>query len=104
MLKLYSFHWDCVNSGDLDGLFVAEEDQVESAIGKRLYFGEVLGKHSDVEGNGILEASDLEEVSSEQDKITWLVDLLGTSISGFNPLEYLVEDEEDEEDDSVSFD
>ena len=102
MLKLYSFHWDCGRSGDLDGLFVAEEDQVESAIGKRLYFGEVLGKHSDVEG--ILEASDLEEVSSEQVKITWLVDLLGTSISGFNPLEYLVEDEEDEEDDSVSFD
>lgn len=103
MLKLYSFHWDCGRSGDLDGLFVAEEDQVESAIGKRLYFGEVLGKHSDVEG--ILEASDLEEVSSEQDKITWLVDLLGTSISGFNPLEYLAEeDEEDEEDDSVIFD
>ncbi len=102
MLKLYSFHWDCGRSGDLDGLFVAEEDQVESAIGKRLYFGEVLGKHSEVEG--ILEASDLEEVSREQDKITWLVDLLGTSISGFNPLEYLVEDEEDEEDDSVSFD
>ena len=100
MLKLYSFHWDCGRSGDLDGLFVAEEDQVESAIGKRLYFGEVLGKHSEVEG--ILEASDLEEVSREQDKITWLVDLLGTSISGFNPLEYLVE--EDEEDDSVSFD
>ena len=102
MLKLYSFHWDCGRSGDLDGLFVAEEDQVDSAIGKRLYFGEVLGKHSEVEG--ILEASDLEEVSREQDKITWLVDLLGTSISGFNPLEYLVEDEEDEEDDSVSFD
>jgi hypothetical protein len=102
MLKLYSFHWDCGRSGDLDGLFVAEEDQVESAIGKRLYFGEVLGKHSDVEG--ILEASDLEEVSSEQDKITWLVDLLGTSISGFNPLEALAEEEEDEEDDSVSFD
>lgn len=103
MLKLYSFHWDCGRSGDLDGLFVAEEDQIESAIGKRLYFGEVLGKHSEVEG--ILEASDLEEVSSEQDKITWLVDLLGTSISGFNPLEYLEEEEdEDEEDDSLSFD
>lgn len=103
MLKLYSFHWDCGRSGDLDGLFVAEEDQVESAIGKRLYFGEVLGKHSDVEG--ILEASDLEEVSNEQDKIIWLVDLLGTSISGFNPLEYLAEEEdEDEEDDSLSFD
>ena len=103
MLKLYSFHWDCGRSGDLDGLFVAEADQVESAIGKRLYFGEVLGKHSDVEG--ILEASDLEEVSNEQDKIIWLVDLLGTSISGFNPLEYLAEEEdEDEEDDSLSFD
>lgn len=89
MLKLYSFHWDCGRSGDLYGLFVAEEYQVESAIGKLLYFDEVLGKHSEVEG--ILEASDLEEVSSEQDKIAWLVGLLGTSISGFNPLEYLVE-------------
>ena len=43
MLKLYSFHWDCGRSGALDGLFVAAEDQVESVIGKRLYFGEVLG-------------------------------------------------------------
>lgn len=40
MLKLYSFYWDCGRMGNLDGLFVAEESTVESAIGKEVYFGE----------------------------------------------------------------
>lgn len=87
MLKLYSFHWDCGSHGDLDGLFVADEKEVQSALGKEIYFGEVLGKHSEIYGT--LEDNDISIVSEDQEKIEWLVSLLGTSVSGSNPLEYV---------------
>lgn len=95
MLKLYQFFWDCGRMGDLDGLFVADESIVESAIGKEVYFGEVLGKHSEVYGT--LDEIDLRVVSEDQEKIECLVSLLGTSISGFNPLEYIQEQDSEDE-------
>jgi len=96
MIKLYQFYWDCGRQGNLDGLFVAEDKELQSAIGKELYFGEVLGKHSEVYGT--LEDNDISVVSEDQEKIEWLVSILGTSISGFNPLEYIQEQElEDQE-------
>lgn len=61
-----------------------------------MYFGEVLGKHSDVQGT--LEAHEITIVSEEQDKIEWLENILGSSVSGFNPLEYIQESDEDDED------
>lgn len=97
MLKLYSFYCDCGRSGSLDGLFVAEESEVEDAIGKDVYFGEVLGKHSEIYGT--LKEKDLEVVSDDQEKIQWLVDVIGSvDISGFNPLDYCSESEDLEED------
>lgn len=53
MLKLYRFHWDCGRMGNLEGLFVAEQSEVEN--------------------------------------------LLGSTVSGYNPLDYF-EPDEDEED------
>lgn len=44
MKYLYKFHWDCGRNGDLQGLFVATEDEVKDAIGSEAYFGEVLGE------------------------------------------------------------
>lgn len=87
MLKLYEFFWDCGRQGDIVGLFIATEEQVKNAIGKRVYFGEVLGKHSEI--YGILEERDLFVVSDDQEKIEWLGRILGSSVSGFNPLEYI---------------
>lgn len=94
MLKLYEFYWDCGRQGDLDGLFVADDADVQSAFGKSVYFGEVLGKHSEI--YGMLEEHDLRVISDDQEKIEWLVNLLGSSVSGFNPLDYINEDDEDE--------
>jgi hypothetical protein len=34
--------------GSLSGVFTADDGDVRDAIGKRVYFGEVLGKHSDI--------------------------------------------------------
>ena len=93
MNNLYSFYVDCGRQGSLDGLFIATQEEVDKAIGKEMYFGEVLGKHSDVQGT--LEAHEITLVSSDQDKVEWLLGLLGTCVSGFNPLEYISQDDED---------
>lgn len=98
MNNLYSFYVDCGRMGSLDGLFIATQEEVDKAIGKEMYFGEVLGKHSDV--GGTLEAHEIKLVSDDQEKVDWLLDLLGESVSGFNPLDYIQDsDEDDEEED-----
>lgn len=93
MKKLYSFYWDCGRAGGLQGLFVAEESEVNKIMGKEVYFGEVLGKYSEVYGT--VDEGDIEVVSDDQEKIEWLVSILGTDISGYNPLNYYEEGEGD---------
>ena len=96
MLKLYRFCWPQRRGGDVEGLFVEDSDVVENAIGADVYFGEICGKHSDVYGT--LDEEDLTIVSEDQEKIYWLVGILGRSISGYNPFDYIEEqDELDEE-------
>lgn len=93
MQKLYKFAWDCGRMGSVEGLFVANETDVAAAIGKEVCFGEILGKHSEV--CGTLTEDDLTVATDDQDFIAKLVGILGTtSISGYNPLSYLSEDEE----------
>lgn len=90
MKKLYKFYWDCSRQGSVEGLFVADESEVVEVIGKTVYFGEALGKHSDI--NGTLEAGDFTVVTDDQDFSTKLVAVIGhTTVSGHNPLSYLEE-------------
>ena len=96
MLKLYRFCWPQRRGGGVEGLFVEDSDVVENAIGSDVYFGEICGKHSDVYGT--LDEEDLTVVSEDQEKINWLVDILGRSVSGYNPFDYIEDqDEQDEE-------
>ena len=83
--------------GSLDGLFVCTDEEYANIIGKHVVFGEVLGKHSWVEGT--IEDKNLKVVSDCQDKIDWLVEVIGgRNISGFNPVEiYKERQEEDDE-------
>lgn len=94
MKKLYSFYWNCGRMGNLKGLFIADESEVDSVLGKEVYFGEVLGKYSEIYGR--VTADDIEVVSEDQEKVEWLENLLGSTVSGYNPLDYY-EPEEDEE-------
>lgn len=90
MKKLYRLDWNYGRMGSVQGLFVADEENVKEAFGKTVYFGEVLGKHSDVSGE--LDKEDLEIVSEDEVFITKLVEVIGkTNISGYNPLDYLEE-------------
>lgn len=89
MRRLWKFYWDCGRMGEVEGLFVASEEQVNSALGKHVYFGEILGKHSDV--HGTLEEKDLTVIEVPESAIEAIVAVTGENISGYNPLEFLEE-------------
>lgn len=49
-LKLWKFSGDYWKYGDVEGLFIATEGEVDKFLDKRnVCFGEVLGKHSEVD-------------------------------------------------------
>lgn len=50
---VYKLEIDCGRSGDLNGLFIAKKSHVNKLTesGIKVYFGEVLGKHSEVFGS-----------------------------------------------------
>lgn len=82
MRGIYRFHWDCGRGGALSGLFIATAEEVASAIGKTAYFGEVLGKHSDVRGK--IEEGEIVLISDAEADIEVFERLKLTS--GHNPL------------------
>jgi len=88
MKVLVSFAWDCGRLGNLHGLFICTQEELDALEEKEVYFGEVLGKHSEIFGT--LKKEDFRIISVEQDKIDWLEEIMhNKSISGFNPMDYL---------------
>lgn len=78
--------------GFVEGLFVCTEDELEKLHEVRVFFGEILGKHSSISVD--FEKEDFEILTEDQDFIDRLVGYVGSnSISGYNPLGYLNEDE-----------
>lgn len=92
---LVRFFWDCGRMGDVDGLFVTTKEELEKAYGKRVYFGEILGKHSEVYGT--LDREDIEILSEDAVFIAQLTHLLGDHLSGYNPLDKIEEGQDEEE-------
>ena len=101
MKKLYKYEEDFGRMGELEGLFVADEVDVEKVMGEETYWGEILGKHSEVIGN--ISKETVTMVSEDTEKILWLVLLMKgrATISGHNPvaqkLEEIAEEEEEED-------
>lgn len=94
--QLYDFFVDCRRSGNVSGLFIAPKSAVDEIMGKRIYFGEILGKHSEVDI--VIKPEHIHVLSNDHDKILWLRDLTGLTVSGYNPLDYY-DPERDKEDD-----
>jgi hypothetical protein len=92
MKRLYEFYWDCGRSGSVEGVFIAEEETVNKAIGKEVSFGEILGKHSDV--SGTLDKDDLSVREVSQETLEEIEKIFGDTVSGYNPLEYIYDEEE----------
>jgi hypothetical protein len=89
---LYRFNWDCGRCGEIEGLFVADSEDIKKAMGREIYFGEILGKHSEIEGT--LTEDDLAIVTDDQAFIARFSEL--KCESGRNPLrnfkEYFCQD------------
>ena len=92
MLKLYKYLLDCGRHGELDGLFVATPEQIKRIIGQEIYFGEVLGKHSEVIAT--IEAHEITEILDDEQVVLKLVEAVGGyTICGYNPLDFYDESE-----------
>lgn len=97
MRKLVRFKWDVRSMGTVEGIFVTTDEELGEAVGREIYFGEILGKHSEI--SGTLDAEDITTLSLDQEFIDKLVEVFGeTKISGYCPLDYFEEEDEDEED------
>jgi hypothetical protein len=93
MNLLVSFYYDFGRTGHLEGLFVCTKAEYNKLIGQYVYFGEALGKHSEIYCT--IHDLNLKVVSEDQEKVNWLVEVMkNKTISGYNPLDYLEEDEE----------
>lgn len=88
MKKLYKFQWDYSRGGDVKSIFIADEEIIKKNIGVDIYFGEIMGKHSEV--YGILEEGDLKVLTEDQEFIIKFEQYVGKSF-GRNPLDYTPE-------------
>ncbi len=94
-MKLYQFNKYFGRQGDIEGVFIAEQEQIKLLIGTNIYFGEVLGKHSSV--SCVIKQEDIKQLDVLDSTVDDLLKVIGTDISGYNPLNYLVESDEDDE-------
>lgn len=90
---LAKFEWDCGRAGFIDGVFFTTRDELESLIGKRVYFGEVLGKHSEV--FGVIGPGDVHVITIDPAIVDGLykANSNNSTLSGYNPLRYVEEEE-----------
>lgn len=90
---LVRFKWDLRRMGVVEGMFVTTHGELAAKFGKQVYFGEILGKHSEVYGQ--FEPGDLTVVTDDADFIAKLKHFVGTHVSGYNPMDYMAEDSEE---------
>ncbi len=90
MKAIYKMEVDCGRMGSLSGIFIADTEEVKALIETKveIYFGEVLGKHSEIFGT-----INEDEIVLVTDDIT-IVDIFEKygMATGHNPFEHLDED------------
>lgn len=100
-MELYRFNFDCGRQGSLNGMFAVDargRALLDALIASRreLYFGEVLGKHSEIVGP--LDPGDITRVDATPEEVSIICRILTNThidpngrpwntIDGFNPLE-----------------
>jgi hypothetical protein len=84
---IYKMEIDFGRQGELTGVFVAEKSKVVELIelGQEVYFGEVLGKHSDV--NVEIEDGHITMITDNEEAVK-LVEEHGLS-TGYDPFDYI---------------
>jgi hypothetical protein len=85
-MKLYKMDFDCGRMGSLFGVFLAEPQAVAAAMGKQIYFGEVLGKHSEI--CGPLGADEVKALDVPDEFVKEFAKHFPDGF-GYNPLKYI---------------
>ena len=88
-MKLYQFSWDMNRGGSVEGVFTADPEIINASIGKDVYFGEILGKHSEVYGG--LDKTDVVQLDVSDEFVKEFNKQFPNGF-GYNPLNYLSED------------
>lgn len=95
MKALFKMNFDCGRMGNLEGVFVADTEDMKYLINNRVgvYFGEVLGKYSEITGR--IDESEMKQITTDKNVIN-IVEKHGLE-SGYNPFDYtLCEGETDD--------
>lgn len=82
---MYRFALDCGRMGELSSVFTATPEDIAASIGRRAYFGEALGKHSDIRTDL---TEDHFELVTDNQEFVGMFDKFRLS-TGYNPLDYL---------------
>lgn len=91
MKILVGYSKDCGRMGWVEGLFICEETDLDKITNKTIYFGEILGKHSNVRIK--FDREDFSIATDDQEFIQKLKDIIKSeTISGYNPLNYCEEE------------
>lgn len=96
MNKLYKFSANFGRMGKLSGIFVQDEDLVSALMGKSVYFGEALGKHSEIDCK--ITTENLTALTDDQSFISKFLQF--KCESGTNPFDYFEPSDVEEEDDA----
>ncbi len=86
MKKVFRLNVDCGRMGTLTGVFISTQEEVDMLISSKLevYFGEVLGKHSEI--FGAISSNEISVVSDNQEVVKVVEE--NELTNGYNPFEY----------------
>lgn len=90
---LWKYYWYLGRQGIVEGLFVEDEDEVNLCIGREVYFGEILGKHSEVYGE--LKSEHLKKLTEDPVIVDFFEQQMHSF--GYNPISAIRDNEEDED-------
>ena len=88
MKALYKMNFDFGRMGNLEGIFVADTEDVKYLVDNKIsvYFGEVLGKHSEI--SGPVTDGEIKQITTDE-KVIKVVEEYGLE-NGYSPFDYNV--------------
>lgn len=89
MEGLYKFYEDCGRMGYLEGIFVEDSEKINNLLGQSVYFGEVLGKHSEIIVD--INSKNIELITTDPNVLRVVKDY--DLESGYNPFNYVEEND-----------
>ncbi len=101
-MKLYEFYADFGRMGEIESTFVATDEEFAALSNRYMYFGEVLGKHSEIYLDTDPSMFTVNEKATPE-FCELLVEVVGKTVGGFDLFDVMemtreMQGEEDEED------